>query len=96
MAAGKKKRPVKVNQVDNYKNNGVAVLSDQDRFNRQLFEALPIGLAICHMDGRLTYVNAAYASITGHSVEEALTLIYWQVSPIGDEKFKVLRRFKWI
>ncbi|MBC8267719.1 MAG: EAL domain-containing protein [Rhodospirillaceae bacterium] len=57
-----------------------------DRFNRLLFEALPIGLAICHLDGRLTYVNEAYASIIGYSVEEALKLTYWQVTPVDYEK----------
>lgn len=33
------------------------------------------------MDGQLTYVNKAYASIIGYDVEEALKLSYWQVTP---------------
>ncbi len=44
-------------------------------------EVLPIGLAICDMDGRLTYVNPAYASIIGHTIKEAVELTYWQVTP---------------
>jgi diguanylate cyclase (GGDEF)-like protein/PAS domain S-box-containing protein len=33
------------------------------------------------MDGRLTYVNEAYAAIIGYSVKETLKLTYWQVTP---------------
>ncbi len=61
-------------------------MNNADRFNRLLFEALPIGLAICDMDGRLAYVNEAYASMIGYSVEEALDLTYWQVTPKDYEK----------
>ncbi|NQU56302.1 MAG: diguanylate cyclase, partial [Rhodospirillales bacterium] len=57
-----------------------------DRFNRLLFDALPVGLAICDMDGKLTYVNEAYALMIGYSVEEALELTYWQVTPVEYEK----------
>jgi diguanylate cyclase (GGDEF)-like protein/PAS domain S-box-containing protein len=46
-----------------------------------LFEALPIGLAICDMEGQLTYVNQAYASILGYTVAETLELTYWQITP---------------
>ena len=31
--------------------------------SHKLFEALPLGLAICDMEGKLTYVNPAYAEI---------------------------------
>jgi diguanylate cyclase (GGDEF)-like protein/PAS domain S-box-containing protein len=38
------------------------------------------------MDGRLSYVNEAFALMIGYSVEEALKLTYWQVTPIDYEK----------
>lgn len=63
-------------------------MNDQDHFNIQLFEALPIGLAMCDMEGRLTYVNGAYASMIGYSVDEALELTYWQVTPAEYENLE--------
>lgn len=33
------------------------------------------------MDGRLSYVNKAFASIIGYTAEEAINLTYWEVTP---------------
>ena len=52
-----------------------------DHFNHKLFEVLPIGLAICDMEGNLTYVNPAYANMLGYTVQETLELTYWEVTP---------------
>ncbi|CAN1210607.1 hypothetical protein TUMEXPCC7403_10450 [Tumidithrix helvetica PCC 7403] len=59
-----------------------ASLAESEAFNRQLVEEFPIGLASCGMDGQLTYVNSAFAHILGRTVEECLTLTYWDITPI--------------
>jgi PAS domain S-box-containing protein len=56
-------------------------LRDSEVHNRALFEELPIGLALCEMDGTLVDVNPAYAAIIGRSVEETKKLTYWDVTP---------------
>ena len=58
----------------------------EPHFNNLLFEALPIGLAICDMEGKLTYVNPAFAEILGYSVPETLELSYWEITPIEFEQ----------
>jgi diguanylate cyclase (GGDEF)-like protein/PAS domain S-box-containing protein len=65
---------------------GAGVLNKNDYLDRDLLEVLPIGLAICGMDGQLTYVNPAFAAIIGYSVEEAVKLTYWEVTPKDYEK----------
>lgn len=57
------------------------IATEHDRFNRMLFEALPIGLAICDMTGKMVYINEAFAAIIGHTVKDALELTYWEVTP---------------
>jgi len=47
----------------------------------QLIETLPLGLALCEMDGSLVQVNQAYADIIGCSIEETLMLNYWEITP---------------
>tara|TARA_B100002003_G_scaffold80074_1_gene74843 strand:+ start:87 stop:221 length:135 start_codon:yes stop_codon:yes gene_type:complete len=37
--------------------------SDKDNYDRTLFEATPIGLALCRMNGELIDVNKAYAQL---------------------------------
>ena len=54
---------------------------DISDYKRMLFEQSVIGLALCDMDGALVDVNDAYAKILGLSVDEALKLTYWQVTP---------------
>lgn len=63
-------------------------MDQRDKFNRLLFESLPIGLAICDMGGQLTYANEAFAAIIGYSVDEAVKLTYWQITPTEYENFE--------
>jgi len=48
----------------------------------QLIETLPLGLALCKMDGSLVQINQAYADIIGCSIEETLKLTYWEITPV--------------
>ena len=52
-----------------------------EQFDRVLFELLPVGLALCRMDGILVDVNPAFAAIIGRTVEETLALTYWEITP---------------
>ena len=54
---------------------------EKQRYSRALFEETPIGLALCRMTGELVDVNQAYADILGRSIEEALQLSYWDITP---------------
>ncbi|WP_445260507.1 PAS domain-containing hybrid sensor histidine kinase/response regulator [Pseudanabaena sp. UWO311] len=56
-------------------------LAESEAFNRQLVEEFPIGLASCRMDGQLVFVNTAFAKILGRTVEETLSLSYWDITP---------------
>jgi PAS domain S-box-containing protein len=56
-------------------------LRESERYNRLLFDASPIGLALCRMDGKLVDVNPAYAAILGCSVAQTLNLSYWEITP---------------
>jgi PAS domain S-box-containing protein len=56
-------------------------LAESEAFNRQLVEEFPIGLASCRMDGQLMFVNGAYAKILGRTIEETLSLTYWDITP---------------
>ncbi|MDB5840143.1 MAG: hypothetical protein JWQ23_2095 [Herminiimonas sp.] len=58
-------------------------LRESEQFNRFLFEASPIGLALSRVDGRLTAVNQAYAGILGYTIEQAVGLSHWDVTPTG-------------
>ena len=46
-----------------------------------LFEKKVFGLALCRMNGDLVDVNSAYAGLIGRSVEEALSLNYFEITP---------------
>ncbi|MDH5399253.1 MAG: ATP-binding protein [Cyclobacteriaceae bacterium] len=56
-------------------------LRESEDYNRVLFETLPVGLALCRMDGTLVDVNPAYADIIGRSIEETKKLSYWEITP---------------
>lgn len=56
-------------------------MENNKSYNRVLFENTVIGLALCRMNGDLIDVNTAYSKILGHSVEQVLTLSYWQITP---------------
>lgn len=57
------------------------LLRGSQEYNRVLFEFSPVGLALCRMDGALVDINPAFAAILGRSVEETLTLTYWEITP---------------
>ena len=58
-------------------------------YDRILFELLPVGLALCRMDGTIVDVNPAFAAIIGRTVEETLALTYWEITP---EKYAAQER----
>ena len=68
-------------------------LAESETFNRQLVTEFPIGLASCRMDGQLVFVNAAFAQILGRTVEEVLSLTYWDITPAkyADQEAEQLR-----
>ena len=57
-------------------------LRESERYNRTLFDQTPIGLLLCRMDGGFVDVNPACARIIGRTVEEALQLTYWDLTPL--------------
>ncbi|MBI3479857.1 MAG: PAS domain S-box protein [Nitrosomonadales bacterium] len=61
--------------------NYETALKESERYNRTLFESLPTGLVLCSMDGKIVDVNEAYASILGRTIEETLSLSYWDITP---------------
>ncbi|MBN2866228.1 MAG: GGDEF domain-containing protein [Thiotrichales bacterium] len=61
------------------------------KFGDLLFEKTVIGLALCKMNGDLVDVNTAYAKLLGRSVEETLSLNYWQITPKKYEPEEALR-----
>jgi len=67
-------------------------MKNNESYNRVLFENTVIGLALCRMNGDLVDVNTAYAKILGRTVEQVLTLSYWQITPekyISHEKLQL-------
>lgn len=50
-------------------------------FYKNLFESLPVGLAVSSEDGQLVEINQAYADIVGYTMEEVLQLTYWDITP---------------
>ena len=54
---------------------------ESEAYRRILFETAPIGLALCQMDGTLVDVNPAFAEMIGRSIEETLTLTYFDITP---------------
>jgi len=71
-------------------------LMESEQYNRLLFELSPIGLALCRMDGCLVDINPAYCSIIGRSVEDTMSLSYWDITPekYGDQELAQLESLK--
>ena len=46
-----------------------------------LIEALPVGLALCQMDGKFILVNGAFADIVGRDKEKLIGMTYWEITP---------------
>lgn len=58
-----------------------AELHESEVFNRMLFQTLPIGLTLTHMDGELVETNPAYSRILGRTIDELKQLRYWDFTP---------------
>jgi PAS domain S-box-containing protein len=56
-------------------------LQKSEDYNRFLFNASPIGLALSKMDGSLVDINPAFAKIIGRTIRETLNLSYWDITP---------------
>jgi len=56
-------------------------LRDSERYNRLLFESLPIGLVLCRMDGTFVDFNGAFARIIGFTPEEIHGMLSTDVTP---------------
>lgn len=52
-----------------------------EEYYRTLLERLPVGVALSRMNGDLVFVNAAYAEMIGRTVEQTLSLSYWDITP---------------
>ena len=56
-------------------------MNNNDTYNRMLFENTVIGLALCRMNGDLVDINTAYAELLGMTIEQVLSLSYWEITP---------------
>ena len=56
-------------------------LNEITQNNRNLFNASPVGLVLCSMDGQFIDVNPSFLKIIGYSEEETKKLTFWDVSP---------------
>ena len=54
--------------------------SSEEKY-RAIFETTQVGMALCKMDGTLVEVNQGFLDIIGYNKEEALKLIFWDISP---------------
>jgi len=61
-----------------------------------LIDVLPMGLALCQMDGTLVYVNAAFANIIGYTPQASIKLSYWELTPkkYEPQEFDILNSIK--
>jgi len=58
-----------------------STLRTSEEYNRLLFNTSPVGLALSKMDGTLLDINPAYAAIIGKTIDEALKLTNWNITP---------------
>ena len=56
-------------------------LRDAYRFEREVFDRSSLGMALCTMEGRLVEANPSYAALLGRTVDETLSLSYWDATP---------------
>lgn len=56
-------------------------LLEKENYSRMLFEASPVALALCDMNGVLIDINPAYCSLIGYTKQEAIKLSYWDLTP---------------
>jgi len=53
----------------------------RETYNKTLLDSLSIGLAVCTMEGKYSYINPALATMLGYSLDEINQLSYWDVTP---------------
>ena len=70
-----------LNQEISERKQAEYALRKSEQYNRMLFEESSIGLLLCKMNGDIVDVNSACASIIGRTVDETLSLSYWDVTP---------------
>ena len=58
-----------------------STLRASEEYNRLLFNTSPVGLALSKMDGTLLDINPAYSKIIGKTIDQALKLTYWDITP---------------
>lgn len=51
------------------------------KYPRALLDEVPIGLALCDMEGSIVDINVAYADIIGRKIEDTKKLTYWEITP---------------
>ena len=56
-------------------------LIQSEKYNRNLFNQSPVGLALACMDGTLEDINESFAKITGRTVEECKMLSTHEITP---------------
>lgn len=72
---------VELNQEIEERRKVEDALRKSEHYNRMLFEESSIGLLLCKMNGDFVDINSACASIVGRTVDEALSLSYWDITP---------------
>jgi PAS domain S-box-containing protein len=92
---GREVRVIEFRDVSERKVAEDAYLRSEARY-KELFENSPIGHSLCNIEGRLVSVNSAYANIIGYSIEEALKLTYWDITPEDyiDAEMELLEKLK--
>ena len=61
--------------------NSEDALRESESYNRMLFEKSTIGLVLSDVNGNLSDINNAFASILGRTVDETKQLNYWDITP---------------
>jgi diguanylate cyclase (GGDEF)-like protein/PAS domain S-box-containing protein len=81
-------------QLDNTSYTLTTITNLSDRFNNMdkfanstdkyaaMFNTAKSGMALCDMDGRLVEFNQSFLNIIGYDADEALSLTYWDLTPI--------------
>jgi len=64
-------------------------LRESEEYSRTLLKESLIGLSLVSIDGKLIELNSAFANIIGYSIEEALKLNFWALTP---EKYTSLEQ----
>lgn len=66
------------------------LISDR-KYYQELFDALPIGLALTTIDGKIIDTNIAFTEIIGYTKDETLKLTYWEITPDSEHDQEVMQ-----